>query len=482
MAIDADIEDYFREQHINTSTHTTASTRNTLLQLDRAHTLSYTQSFLATQSGESLSTYYLDIHAPLSDGSAVKDGDVPGKDGTAEDKQTAPDADTATEHETPDLLKSRVATRLWFMDSGGGVLPLSVTGEQLDWLTDTAESLAERAHEGRPGEASINRRSTNAHPKSTGSSAHAKVQVAQDSRRQIDGHVPGFLFVHAPPPEVMQCHCSRTSPSPSPNQNVARSRSSIYRTGLSKSVGGRDLSATSTSAASNSTCFGTREDSIDPFSVGYQTGDSRYKNGIESNISLFGATIADAGIKLVAFGHNHGNDFCCSATIDGQEQHKDSMSTRQLGLCFGRHSGYGGYGEKRWAKGARVYELDLSVTHVATHVRLEDGTIVSQGVVPNFFSDAGISNTQGEGNANPHAHRHEHGNKPSYVTPVVMFGLMIVSSMIVAVWLRWNVRSSRNRKPEEIEQLPMARIAPRPLISDSVTSDVLDSDRLLSSD
>jgi hypothetical protein len=47
-------------------------------------------------------------------------------------------------------------------------------------------------------------------------------------------------------------------------------------------------------------------------------------------------------LHFLAVGHNHGNSYCCST---------DHM----LHLCFGRHSGYGGYG--RWDRGGRVFEI-----------------------------------------------------------------------------------------------------------------------------
>jgi len=46
---------------------------------------------------------------------------------------------------------------------------------------------------------------------------------------------------------------------------------------------------------------------------------------------------------FLAVGHNHGNDYCCP------------YNNTMLHVCFGRHSGYGGYG--RWDRGVRVYEL-----------------------------------------------------------------------------------------------------------------------------
>jgi 3',5'-cyclic AMP phosphodiesterase CpdA len=68
--------------------------------------------------------------------------------------------------------------------------------------------------------------------------------------------------------------------------------------------------------------------------------------------------IVDAIVKSGRFhflgvGHNHGNDYCCpysSASENGV--------ANDLFFCFGRHSGYGGYGD--WQRGVRMYELLLS--------------------------------------------------------------------------------------------------------------------------
>ncbi len=57
-------------------------------------------------------------------------------------------------------------------------------------------------------------------------------------------------------------------------------------------------------------------------------------------------------IHLLAVGHNHGNSYCCPTTSRNE--------TLPLSLCFGRHSGYGGYGD--FARGSRIYELNINLT------------------------------------------------------------------------------------------------------------------------
>ncbi|EFA79411.1 hypothetical protein PPL_07829 [Heterostelium album PN500] len=62
-------------------------------------------------------------------------------------------------------------------------------------------------------------------------------------------------------------------------------------------------------------------------------------------------TIGD--VKFMSVGHNHGNDFCGTYEPSGIE------------MCFGRHSGYGGYGT--WERGARVLEINRSKGQPVTY-------------------------------------------------------------------------------------------------------------------
>ena len=61
----------------------------------------------------------------------------------------------------------------------------------------------------------------------------------------------------------------------------------------------------------------------------------------------------DTRLLFLAVGHNHGNSYCCR--YPPRVNQTSGRADVPLHLCFGRHSGYGGYGS--WARGARVYEL-----------------------------------------------------------------------------------------------------------------------------
>jgi 3',5'-cyclic AMP phosphodiesterase CpdA len=66
------------------------------------------------------------------------------------------------------------------------------------------------------------------------------------------------------------------------------------------------------------------------------------------NTGLFAALDAVPEVQAVFVGHNHCNDFCCQ------------FGTRKVDLCFGRHSGYGGYT-------CDGYDPYLHIEHACTH-------------------------------------------------------------------------------------------------------------------
>jgi predicted MPP superfamily phosphohydrolase len=98
-------------------------------------------------------------------------------------------------------------------------------------------------------------------------------------------------------------------------------------------------------------CVGTHNDG-----VAYVNPDSGMFSLIESNNN----------VMFVAAGHNHGNDYCCR------------VSNASLHLCFGRHSGYGGYTAVT-DRGARVYELHLmnGIANGRTLGEFADDSIIS---------------------------------------------------------------------------------------------------------
>lgn len=80
------------------------------------------------------------------------------------------------------------------------------------------------------------------------------------------------------------------------------------------------------------------------------------------------------GVMGVFSGHDHGNTWCYrwDGTVAGT-----TMPGNGLNVCFGQHSGYGGYGN--WIRGARqvgVTRDGLRELEMDTWIRLEDGSEV----------------------------------------------------------------------------------------------------------
>jgi len=99
-------------------------------------------------------------------------------------------------------------------------------------------------------------------------------------------------------------------------------------------------------------CYGTNNDSVACQAI---------------NSGLLSAFLEMGDVQFVSVGHNHGNDFC--GVYGG------------ITLCFGRHSGYGGYGT--WERGARVILLTEDPFSIKTWIRFEDGRVEAQGQLHN---------------------------------------------------------------------------------------------------
>ena len=109
-------------------------------------------------------------------------------------------------------------------------------------------------------------------------------------------------------------------------------------------------------------CFGDSDDGINP---------------TNSNTGLFAAIDAAPEVEAVFVGHDHCNDWCCQ------------FGKRSIDLCFGRHSGWGGYdcedppGSKiNFSKGSRIitFQQQGAQRHsITTHVRLFNGSVTHSG-------------------------------------------------------------------------------------------------------
>lgn len=86
------------------------------------------------------------------------------------------------------------------------------------------------------------------------------------------------------------------------------------------------------------------------------------------------ALVSTPGLIAVFSGHDHGDTWCYK-----WDQQLSGMPVKGNGinLCFGQHSGYGGYGT--WIRGSRQVLATESMLkdYVAdTWIRLEDGDVV----------------------------------------------------------------------------------------------------------
>ena len=88
------------------------------------------------------------------------------------------------------------------------------------------------------------------------------------------------------------------------------------------------------------------------------------------DIPFMQALLDTKGLKAVFSGHDHGDDWCFrwSSKLKGM-----NLTGSGLDLCFGRHSGYGGYGS--WTRGSRQVVLKKGKEDIETWVRLEDGRV-----------------------------------------------------------------------------------------------------------
>lgn len=92
------------------------------------------------------------------------------------------------------------------------------------------------------------------------------------------------------------------------------------------------------------------------------------------DVPFMQALVGMRGLIGLFYGHDHGQSWCYKwdSLLPGM-----SVAGNGLNLCYGQHSGYGGYGD--WIRGARqivLTEDKLKDYAVDTHIRLESGEVV----------------------------------------------------------------------------------------------------------
>jgi hypothetical protein len=100
------------------------------------------------------------------------------------------------------------------------------------------------------------------------------------------------------------------------------------------------------------------------------------------DIPFMTALLKAPGMMALFSGHDHGNDWCFR-----WDRKLPNMNLTGAGLdvCFGRHSGYGGYGN--WTRGSRQILLDERTLGKAaeTWIRLEDKAISGRVVLNSTY-------------------------------------------------------------------------------------------------
>lgn len=92
------------------------------------------------------------------------------------------------------------------------------------------------------------------------------------------------------------------------------------------------------------------------------------------DIPFMQALVSTKGLMAVFSGHDHGDTWCYKWTglLPGM-----TVQGNGLNICFGQHTGYGGYGN--WERGSRqilVNQETLKDLEIDTWIRLESGNVV----------------------------------------------------------------------------------------------------------
>ncbi|KAH8659888.1 Metallo-dependent phosphatase-like protein [Xylariales sp. PMI_506] len=91
------------------------------------------------------------------------------------------------------------------------------------------------------------------------------------------------------------------------------------------------------------------------------------------DVPFMEALVSTPGLMAVFSGHDHGDSWCYkwNGLIPGM-----TVTGNGINLCFGQHSGYGGYGD--WIRGSRQIVVSLENLQdltVDTYIRLETGEV-----------------------------------------------------------------------------------------------------------
>jgi hypothetical protein len=106
---------------------------------------------------------------------------------------------------------------------------------------------------------------------------------------------------------------------------------------------------------------------------GTRDWDSNCKYGLQ-DVPLMQAIAKTKGIMGLFSGHDHANSWCHKWSGKLPDM---TVEGNGINLCFGQHTGYGGYGN--WIRGSRelfITRENLKNLVVDSHIRLESGDVV----------------------------------------------------------------------------------------------------------
>ncbi|OJJ38071.1 hypothetical protein ASPWEDRAFT_35641 [Aspergillus wentii DTO 134E9] len=106
---------------------------------------------------------------------------------------------------------------------------------------------------------------------------------------------------------------------------------------------------------------------------GYLSSDDDYTG---QDFEFMKALLETKGLIATFSGHDHGNDWCFNWNTQLPTM---NLTGNGLNMCYGRHTGYGGYGD--WSRGGRQVLLQQeqnATSSVQTWIRLEDQTVTGR--------------------------------------------------------------------------------------------------------
>ena len=118
---------------------------------------------------------------------------------------------------------------------------------------------------------------------------------------------------------------------------------------------------------------------------GTNDGTCAYGGG---DVPFMEAITSTPGLMALFSGHDHGDTWCYkwNSTLPGM-----SVTGNGINMCFGQHSGYGGYGT--WTRGSRQILVreeglrDIDSLEIETWIRLETEHIVGAVTLNSTYGD-----------------------------------------------------------------------------------------------